>query len=127
MRETPFSNLRAFIEQLRRDGDLAVVDAPVSPVLEIAEVHRRVIAAGGPALLFTRVEGSAFPVATNLFGTARRAELAFGSRPERLIRRLVALAGTMLPPTLGKLWGARDLAIEALSVGTKSISRGPVA
>jgi UbiD family decarboxylase len=126
MRDTPFPNLRAFIEQLRRDGDLATVDVPVSPVLEAAEIHRRVIAAGGPALLFTNVEGSRFPVATNLFGTPRRAELAFGSRPERLIRRLVGLVETILPPTIGKLWGARDLAFEALSVGTTRRSRGPV-
>jgi UbiD family decarboxylase len=126
MPEGSFSNLRVFLDQLRRDGDLAVVDSRVDARLEVAEIHRRVIAAGGPALLFTNVEGSAFPLATNLFGTARRAELAFGSRPERLIRRLVHLAETILPPTLGKLWGARDLALEALSVGMTSRSRGPV-
>ena len=121
-----FSNLRAFIDQLRRDGDLAVVDAPVDPKLEVAEIHRRVIQAGGPALLFTQVEGSSFPLATNLFGTARRAEMAFGKRPERLIKRLVELAETILPPTVGKLWAARDLALEALTVGMKARSRGPV-
>jgi UbiD family decarboxylase len=126
MRESSFSSLRAFVDRLRRDGELAVVDAPVSPSLEIAEIHRRVIAAEGPALLFTNVDGSAFPVVTNLFGTARRAELAFGPRPERLIKRLVGLAETILPPTLGKLWGARDIAFEALSVGMKPRSRGPV-
>ena len=126
MPATTFSNLRTFIDQLRRDGDLAVVDSRVTARLEVAEIHRRVIAAGGPALLFTNVEGAAFPLVTNLFGTARRAELAFGSRPERLIKRLVGLAETILPPTLGKLWGARDLAFEAMKVGTKSRSSGPV-
>ncbi len=126
MAETSFTNLREFIDRLRRDGDLAVVDVRVAASLEVAEIHRRVIAAGGPALLFTNVEGSGFPVATNLFGTARRATLAFGSRPERLIKRLVELAETILPPTLGKLWGARDIAFEALSVGMKPRSRGPV-
>ncbi len=126
MPTTTFSNLRTFIDQLRRDGDLAVVDSRVTARLEVAEIHRRVIAAGGPALLFTSVEGAAFPLVTNLFGTARRAELAFGSRPERLIKRLVGLAETILPPTLGKLWGARDLAFEAMKVGTKSRSSGPV-
>jgi hypothetical protein len=89
--EPSFPDLRVFLDQLRRDGDLAVVDAEVDPRLEAAEVHRRVIAAGGPALLFTRVRGSAFPLATNLFGTARRAELAFGRRPARLVRRIVHL------------------------------------
>jgi UbiD family decarboxylase len=126
MSTTTFQNLGAFLDRLRRDGDLAVVDAPVSAALEAAEIHRRVIAAGGPALLFTNVAGSAFPLATNLFGTARRAELAFGSRPERLIKRLVGLAETILPPTLGKLWGARDLVLAAMKVGTKPRTRGPV-
>jgi len=126
MSERSFPNIRAFIDQLRRDGDLAVVDVPVTANLEVAEIHRRVIAANGPALLFTNVERASFPLATNLFGTARRAELAFGSRPERLIRRFVALSETILPPTLGKLWGARDVAFEALKVGTKSREHGPV-
>ena len=126
MRESSFTNLRTFLDELHRDGELAIVEAPVSASLEIAEIHRRVIAAGGPALVFTHVKGSEFPVATNLFGTAQRAELAFGRRPERLIKRLVGLAETLLPPTLGKIWGARDLAFDALSVGMKSRPQGPV-
>ena len=122
-----FPDLRAFLDRLRRDGDLAEVAAAVDPHLEAAEIHRRVIAAGGPALLFTNVRGAAFPLATNLFGTARRAELAFGERPFRLIRRLVELVETVLPPTPAKLWGARDLGLEALRVGSKRGPRGPVA
>ena len=126
MAETTFSNLREFVDHLRRDRDLAVVDAPVSASLEVAEIHRRVIAAGGPALLFTNVRGSDFPLATNLFGTERRAELAFGTRSTRLIKRLVELAETILPPTMGKLWGARDLAFAMTKVGTSPRARGPV-
>jgi UbiD family decarboxylase len=87
-----FTDLRAFLDQLRRDNDLVTVEAPVDSHLEAAEIHRRVIAAGGPALLFTNVTGSDFRLVTNLFGTARRAEMAFGERPLRLIRRLVHLA-----------------------------------
>jgi 3-polyprenyl-4-hydroxybenzoate decarboxylase len=124
--DSGFPDLRAFLEQLRRDGELRVVDAEIDSRLEAAEVHRRVIAAGGPALLFTRVRGSELPLVTNLFGTARRAELAFGRRPGRLIRRLVELAETLLPPTPGKLWGARDVAAEALRIGLKKRSGGPV-
>jgi UbiD family decarboxylase len=125
--EPAFPDLRAFLDRLRRDGDLAVVEAPVDARLEAAEIHRRVIAAGGPALLFTRVTGKDFPLATNLFGTRRRAELAFGARPLRLIQRLVHLAETLLPPTPGKLWGARDLAREALRIGSSRRGSGPVA
>ncbi len=122
-----FPDLRSFLERLRRDRDLAVVDAPVDRRLEAAEIHRRVIAAGGPALLFTRVQDADFPLVTNLFGTARRAELAFGKRPFALLERLVEAAQTLLPPTPAKLWGARDLAGAALRVGTRRRTRGPVA
>jgi len=121
-----FPDLRSFLEALRRDDDLVTVEAPVDPRLEAAEIHRRVIAAGGPALLFTSVKGSDFRLATNLFGTARRAERAFGERPLRLIRRLVELAETLLPPTPAKLWGARDIGLELLKVGTRRTSTGPV-
>ncbi len=121
-----FADLRAFLDRLRRDGDLVEVAAPVDPVLEAAEIHRRVIAAGGPALLFTNVRGARFRLATNLFGTPRRAALAFGTRPRRFIERLVELAETLLPPTPGKLWGARDVARDLLRVGLSRRSGGPV-
>ena len=126
MPETGFPDLRAFLDRLRHDGDLAVVEAEVDPRLEAAEVHRRVVAAGGPALLFPKVRGSELPLVTNLFGTARRAELAFGLRPARLVRRLVELAETLIPPTAGKIWGARDVALEALRIGLAHRRRGPV-
>src|SRR5688572_17584340 len=158
-REAGFRDLRAFLDRLRRDRDLVEVEAPVDPWLEAAEIHRRVIAAGGPALLFRNpaadpelrrraaaetvrlTTGGAdtpvppprpdppfhLPLVTNLFGTARRAELAFGRRAGRLIRRLVELAETLLPPSPGKLWSARDLGAEALRVGMRRVRSGPVA
>jgi 4-hydroxybenzoate decarboxylase subunit C len=121
-----FTDLRAFLDQLRRDNDLVTVDAQVDSHLEAAEIHRRVIAADGPALLFTNIKGSDFRLVTNLFGTARRAEMAFGERPLRLIRRIVHLAETLLPPTPGKLWDARDIGGELLKVGTRRVPRGPI-
>ncbi|MGE3959587.1 MAG: UbiD family decarboxylase [Vicinamibacterales bacterium] len=121
-----FPDLRTFIDRLRRDNDVVYIDAPVNPVEEAAEIHRRVIAANGPALVFRNVAGADFPLVTNLFGTARRAELAFGERPLRLIRRLVHLVETILPPTPAKIWGARDVGLELLKVGLKRGSGGPV-
>jgi UbiD family decarboxylase len=70
--------------------------------------------------------GADFPLVTNLFGTPRRAALAFGERPLRLIKRIVHLAETLLPPTPGKLWGARDVGHELLKVGMRRHSSGPV-
>ena len=121
-----FPDLRAFVHELTRDRDLVEVTAPVDAHLEVAEIHRRVIAAGGPALLFTNVRGKAFPLVTNLFGTARRAQMAFGDRPLRLIREIVHLAETIMPPTPSKLWGARGLAGELLTVGMRRQRKGPV-
>ncbi|MEO8681778.1 MAG: UbiD family decarboxylase, partial [Vicinamibacterales bacterium] len=121
-----FPDLRSFLDHLRADRDLVEISAPVDAVLEAAEIHRRVIAAGGPALLFTNIKGSAFPLATNLFGTARRAELAFGRRPLQFIKRVVHLAETLLPPTAGKLWGARDVALDLMRVGTSRQASGPI-
>ncbi len=127
MADPTYPDLRAFLDQLRRDGDLVTVEAPVDAHLEAAEIHRRVIAAGGPALLFTNVRDRDFPLVTNLFGTARRAEMAFGTRPLRLIQRLVHLAETLLPPTPAKLWGARDIGREALRIGSSRKASGAVA
>ncbi|MEQ1757107.1 MAG: UbiD family decarboxylase [Vicinamibacterales bacterium] len=121
-----FPDLRVFIDRLRRDNDVVTVEAPVDAHLEAAEIHRRVIAAGGPALIFTNVRNSDFRLATGLFGTARRAELAFGERPLRLIRRLVELAEKLLPPTPSALWGARDVGLELLKVGMRNVPKGPV-
>jgi len=119
-------NLRTFIDLLRREGELVEVAAEVDPYLEIAEIHRRVIDEQGKALLFKNVRGSSFPVITNLFGTRRRIDLAFGPKPLEFVKAAVHAAETLLPPSLGKFWGLRHLALDATKVGTKQVSRAPV-
>ncbi|KIL36135.1 4-hydroxybenzoate decarboxylase [Cohnella kolymensis] len=123
-----FDSLRPFLEELRRNEELAVIDAPVDPVLEIAEIHRRVIDTEGPALLFTNVKGSSFPVVTNLFGTSRRVDLAFGPRPEQLVNRLVGSLDSLLPPSLPALWREKDMLFDLLKVGMRNVpkERAPV-
>jgi len=117
-------NLRRFIDQLRAEKDLAVIEAPVDPNLELAEIHRRVIDEGGPALLFTNVKGSSFPVVTNLFGTSRRVDLAFGPKPEQLMKQLLGAVHTLLPPTPKALWKERQMILDVLKVGTKTVAPG---
>jgi UbiD family decarboxylase len=119
-------NLRSFIDLLERENDLVTIRAEVDPYLELAEVHRRVIERGGPALMFENVKGSRYPVVTNLFGTARRIELAFGPKPEALVREVVETAEALLPPRPAKLWQHRSLALEALKLGTRNTRRAPV-
>src|SRR5581483_7033854 len=73
----PFDSLRAYVDALRKKGELHTIDTLVDPRLEIAEITDRVVKAGGPALLFTHVRDSEFPVLTNQFGTQRRMAMAF--------------------------------------------------
>jgi UbiD family decarboxylase len=103
-------DLSTFLHILKKESELLEIDAQVDPYLEIAEIHRRVIARGGPALLFTNVVNSEFPVVTNLFGTKRRMELAFGQRPQQFVNDLVRAAETLMPPSLEKLWSMRSMA-----------------
>jgi 4-hydroxybenzoate decarboxylase subunit C len=120
-------DLQSFVSLLRREKDLVEIDVEVDPHLEAAEIHRRVIEAGGPALLFTRIKGASFPLLTNMFGTKRRVDLAFGPRPEALIKEAARLPETLLPPSLGKLWSKRSLLLDLARVGLKRSGSGPVA
>ena len=72
----PFASLGEFVAALRKAGELHEVGASVDPHFEIGEITDRVVKAGGPALLFTDVRGSHFPVLTNQFGTQRRMAMA---------------------------------------------------
>ncbi len=78
-----FASLRESIAFLERKGQLRRVDEEVDPHLEMAEIQRRVYAAKGPALLFTRVRGTTFPCVSNLFGTRERSLLLLGEGIER--------------------------------------------
>ncbi|HEV8121983.1 MAG TPA: UbiD family decarboxylase, partial [Candidatus Polarisedimenticolia bacterium] len=120
------ADLRVFLDLLRRGRDLVEVTAEVDPRLEVAEIHRRVVAAGGPALLFRRVRGHDMPVVTNLFGSARRVEQAFGRNAPALIARAAELPRTLMPPTPGRLWRHRDLVPALLRIGTTRARRAPV-
>ncbi len=119
-------NLREYIDLLRNEREIVEVNAPVSSDQELAEIHRRVIAAGGPALLFKNVEGADFPCVTNLFGTPKRVDLAFGTRPDLFIKQLVQLAQDLPALSAGKLWGHRNMVPAALKVGLKTVKKGPI-
>lgn len=119
-------NLRSFIHELKRENEIIEIEAEVDPFLEIAEIHRRVIDQQGKALLFKRVKNSKYPIVTNLFGTRRRIDLAFGAKPLELVKKAVSAVEVLLPPKPKELWGIRDLAFSALKLGTKKVRRAPV-
>lgn len=83
-----YRHLRDCIEDLKRTDQLIVVDQPVDPNLEMAEIHRRVYASGGPALLFTAPAGCKFPMSSNLFGTLDRARYIFRDTFENVQRAI---------------------------------------
>jgi UbiD family decarboxylase len=119
-------SLRSFLDTLTRENQIVTIKAEVDPYLEIAEIHRRVIAEGGPALLFKHVKGSRFPVVTNLFGTERRIELAFGPKPERVVQQMALIFESLLPPKPGELWKHRAATWDVLRLGTTNTTRSPV-
>src|SRR6476659_250466 len=119
-------SLRPFLDLLTRENEILEIKTEVDPKLELAEIHRRVISQGGPALLFRRVKGSRYPVVTNLFGTSHRIDLAFGPKPELIIRDLVHIAESILHPKPAELWSHRSLVFELLKLGTSRTSRAPV-
>ena len=83
-----YDSLRDFIKLLESKNDLIRVTAPVSPYLEMTEIQTRVLAEGGPAILFENVVTdngpSSMPVLVNLFGTIERIALGMGRKPEEL-------------------------------------------
>jgi 4-hydroxybenzoate decarboxylase subunit C len=119
-------NLRSFLECLKREGELREIDLEINPHLDLAEIQRRTVARQGPALLFKRVAGTKFPVVTNLFGTRRRIDLAFGEDPYRFFKRVVEAADRLSSPSFSDLWEFRDFAKIGLKLGTKTCRRGPL-
>ena len=84
-----FRNLNEFINYLESIGDLKRIKQPVSTVLEMTEIQRRIIQKSGPAILFENVTSEngqqKFPVLVNLFGTVNRVALALNTTPDKLV------------------------------------------
>ena len=94
----PATDLRSWIDLLRREGELVDVEAEVDPYLEVTEIVDRTVKAGGPALLFRNPRGSDRPLLINQFGTERRMCLAFGETTLDAVGRKVEEVIEMQPP-----------------------------
>jgi len=79
-----YKSLKEAALDLEKNGQLLRVKSEVNPDLEIAEIHRRVYDAKGPALLFENVKGSSFPALSNLYGTFERTRFLFRHTLERV-------------------------------------------
>jgi 4-hydroxy-3-polyprenylbenzoate decarboxylase len=93
-----YSDLRDFIAQLHRMGELKYIDVPVSPIFEMTEICDRTLRAGGPALLFKQPTSHAIPVLANLFGTPRRVALGMGAEDVSELRRIGHLLAMLKEP-----------------------------
>ena len=84
-----YGSLRDFIARLEAENRLVRVSAPVSPNLEMTEIQTRLLAEGGPAVLFENVvmdDGTRhdMPVLVNLFGTVERVAWGMEREPGQL-------------------------------------------
>jgi 4-hydroxy-3-polyprenylbenzoate decarboxylase len=117
-----YADLRDFLDQLERLGELRRIPVEVSPRLEITEICDRTLRAGGPALLFERVQGSRFPLLGNLFGTPRRVALGMGEDSVEALREVGKLLAFLKEPEPPR--GMRD-AWEKLPIFRKVLDMAP--
>jgi UbiD family decarboxylase len=121
-----FVDLRAFLAHLEQAGELSRIRVPVDPNQEMTIIQHRTMAAGGPALLFENVVGSPYRAVTNLFGTRRRADLAFGGDPAMLGQRVLRLSRTLMPPSLKGIAGSRRDLLALSRARLRKVATGPV-
>ncbi len=117
-----YCDLREFIAQLEKRGELKRIGVEVDPNLEITEICDRTLRAGGPALLFEQVKGSRFPLLANLFGTPQRVALGMGEEAVDALREVGLLLAALREPEPPK--GMRD-AWEKLPIYKKVLDMAP--
>ncbi len=123
-RRMPYKSLRQCIDDLERHGHLVRIPDEVDPHLEMAEIQRRVYAAGGPAVLYERVRGCAFPAVSNLFGTMDRSRFLLRHTLERVAKIVKVKADPAV--ALRAPLTAMSLPWVALSSLPLRVSRSPV-
>src|SRR5450432_1892253 len=135
-----YKSMRDFMGKLEAVGELVRVSEPVSTVLQITEIHRRLLAEGGPAVLFENViradgERSPMPCLVNLFGTVKR--VAMGVTLEgrarataadlREVGELLAFLRAPEPPRgLKDAWDMLPLAKTVMSMRPVVVKSAPV-
>ncbi|MFA7293360.1 MAG: 4-hydroxy-3-polyprenylbenzoate decarboxylase [Rhodocyclaceae bacterium] len=124
-----YKDLRDFISQLERLGELKRVSVEVDPKLEMTEICDRVLRAGGPAILFENVKGHSMPVLGNLFGTPRRVALGMGQESVTALREvgktLAYLKEPEPPKGLKDAWDKLPMLKQVLSMAPKVLSSAP--
>ncbi len=124
-----YSDLRDFIAQLEKQGELKRIATEVSPHLEMTEICDRVLKAQGPALLFENPKGHSIPVLGNLFGTAKRVAMGMGQESVEALRevgKLLAYLKEPEPPKgLKDAWDKLPVLKQVLNMAPKVVSGAP--
>jgi 4-hydroxy-3-polyprenylbenzoate decarboxylase len=124
-----YRDLRDFISQLERQGELKRISTPVDPRLEITEICDRALRREGPALLFLHPKGSDIPLLGNLFGTPRRVAMGMGEDSVCALRevgRLLAFLKEPDPPKgLKEAWKSLPVFKKVLDMAPKMVGRAP--
>ena len=124
-----YKDLRDFIAQLEKIGELKRVSAPVSPHLEMTEICDRVLRTQGPAVLFENPSGHNMPVLANLFGTPRRVALGMGEESTQALRevgKLLAFLKEPEPPKgLKDAWEKWPVLKQVFTMSPKVVSSAP--
>ncbi|MFN4258169.1 MAG: UbiD family decarboxylase [Gemmataceae bacterium] len=119
-----YRSLRECVADLERTGQLVRIEQEIDPYLEAAEIQRRVYQAQGPAIYYARVQGCAFPMVSNLFGTLERTRFLFRDTLEA-VRHLVELK--IDPGHFWKRpWRYRDVPATLWHLRPKFVRNGPV-
>jgi 4-hydroxy-3-polyprenylbenzoate decarboxylase len=124
-----YHDLRDFIAQLEKIGELKRVSVEVDTRLEMTEICDRVLRAGGPAILFENPKGHSVPVLANLFGTPRRVALGMGQASVEALRevgKLLAYLKEPEPPKgLKDAWDKLPVLKQVLNMAPKVVSSAP--
>jgi 4-hydroxy-3-polyprenylbenzoate decarboxylase len=125
----PYKDLRDFIQQLEKRGELKRISRAIDPRLEMTEVCDRTLRAGGPALLFENPTGHSIPVLANLFGTAERVALGMGADSVAALREvgslLAALKEPEAPQGVKDAWHKLPLFKKVLDMAPKLVKQAP--
>ncbi|MBC8212562.1 MAG: 4-hydroxy-3-polyprenylbenzoate decarboxylase [Gammaproteobacteria bacterium] len=117
-----YRDLRDFIEELEKDGELIRIKQNIDPYLEITEISDRTLRAGGPALLFEQAGNSNIPLLANLFGTENRVARALGEEQSASLRDVGKLLAFLKEPEPPK--GFKD-ALKTLPIYRKILDMSP--
>ncbi|MDP1663728.1 MAG: 4-hydroxy-3-polyprenylbenzoate decarboxylase [Methylobacter sp.] len=124
-----YKDLRDFIKQLEKQGELKRITVEVDPYLEMTEICDRTLKQGGPALLFESPKGANIPVLANLFGTPRRVAMGMGAESVTELRGIGELLAYLKEPEPPKgmkdAWEKFPVFKQVLNMAPKLISSPP--